>query len=131
MLYVVFICVFKFLYCISVVFMMQQLKSMGVLNHPISDQLELSQKIFEKVVMGGANTKAICSAPKHNIQTTPPQLDNTQRILRMIVEIPNICESITLKHKHKQAYMLPKSCIMELLKEGDWVDITVLQLWCS
>lgn len=54
MLYVVFIvCVFKFMYYVEVVFMMQQLKSMVVIVHPNLDKLN----IVEKVVMGGAIIK--------------------------------------------------------------------------
>lgn len=132
MLYIItIVCVFQFLYCISVVFMMQQLKSMVVLNYPISYQLDISKKVVEKVVMHGANIKDSCSAPQHNIETTSsPQLDNTQRLSRMIEEIPDICE-FTLKHEPEQAYILPKSCVMEFLKANDWLNIIVLQLWCS
>lgn len=46
----------------------------------------------------------------------------------MIEEIPDSCEFITLKHEPKQAYILPKSCVMGFLKTNDWLDITVLQL---
>lgn len=50
--------------------------------------------------MGGASTKDSCSTPYHNIETTPPQLDNIKRLSRMIEDIPNICD-FKLKHEPK------------------------------
>lgn len=43
--------------------MMHQLKSMGVLFHPNSDQLDIPKKVVEKVVMDGEIKKGSCSAP--------------------------------------------------------------------
>lgn len=63
---VVVMCVFRFMYCVVVVFMMQQLKSIGVLIHPNLIHLD----IVEKVVLGGAITKGSCSSPNQNIFTT-------------------------------------------------------------
>lgn len=86
---------------------------MVVLNNPISNKIDLPKKVVGKVIIGGASTEDSCSVLQHNIETTSPQLDNTQRWSRIIVEITHICESITLKYESEQAYMLPKSCIME------------------
>lgn len=68
--------------------MMQKLKSIGVLNYPIPNQLDIHEKVVEKAVMGGASTKGSCSASHHNIETTPPKADNTMKLLRIIDEIP-------------------------------------------
>lgn len=71
MLYdVVMVCVFKCMYCVAVVFMMQQLKSIGVLIHPNSDQLDMCDKVVKKVIMGGASMQGCCYATPHNIDTT-------------------------------------------------------------
>lgn len=43
--------------------MMHQLKSMGVLIHPNLNQLDIPDKVIEKVVMDGESTKGSCSAP--------------------------------------------------------------------
>lgn len=40
--------------------MMQKLKSIGVFNHPNLDQLDMLEKVVEKVVMGCASTKDNC-----------------------------------------------------------------------
>ena len=88
MLYVVaIIWLFKLLYCVSVVFMMKKMKSVGVLINQSSYQFDMPKKAVEKVVMGGASTKTSCFVPQYNIDTTLPQPDNTQRLLRMIEEI--------------------------------------------
>lgn len=57
---------------------------MGVLNHPIIAQLDIHDKVVEKVVMGGASTKDRCFTPHHNIEITQPHLGNIQGISRMI-----------------------------------------------
>lgn len=72
--------------------MMQKLKSIGVLNHPNPDQLGMPKKVVEKVVMDGAGMKDSCHASIHNIETTPPQLDNTHRLSSMMDEIPHVRE---------------------------------------
>lgn len=116
MLYVVVIvCVFKFLFCVSVVLMMQQLKSMGVLIHPNSDQLDILEKVVEIIIIDGANMKGNCYVQQYNIDTTLPQPDNTQRLSGMIEEISNVYE-FKLKHEPKQAYILHKSCVMKFLR---------------
>lgn len=131
MLYVVVIvCVFKFLFYVLVVFMMHQLKSMSVLINPNSDYFDIPEKVSKKVFMVGSRMKSSYSAPKHSIDTTLFQPDNSQRLSRMIEEMSDIYE-FTLKHEQKQSYILHKSCFMECLKGDDWLDITVLQLWCS
>lgn len=61
---------------------------MGVLNHPIPDQLDIHEKVIEKVGMDSESTNYSCPAMHHNIESTPPQLDNTQRLSRMMDEIP-------------------------------------------
>lgn len=72
----------------SVVFMVQKLKSMGVLNHPSPYQLYMPEKVVEKVIMDGASTRDSCDASIQNIETTPPQLDNIQSLSSMVDEIP-------------------------------------------
>lgn len=47
---------------------------MGVLNHPISYQLGIHEKVVEKVIMGGASMKDSCSTPHHNIKIIPPTI---------------------------------------------------------
>lgn len=61
---------------------------MDVFNHPTPDQLDIHEKAVENIVMGGASTKDSCFFPLHNIEITPPQLDNTQRLSNMIDGIP-------------------------------------------
>lgn len=60
--------------------MMHKLKSMGVINLPFSNQLDILEKVAEKVVIGGASTKGNCSVQEHNIDTTLSQSGNTQRL---------------------------------------------------
>ena len=64
--------------------MMQKLKPMSVLNHLISNQLGIHEKVVEKAVMDGASMKDNYSVSHYNIDTIPPQVDNTQRLSRMI-----------------------------------------------
>lgn len=97
---------------------MQKLKSMGVLNHQNPIQLDMPENVVEKVFMGCASTKDSCFASFQNIETTPPQLDNTQRLSSMIDEISDICK-IKLKLEPTQEYMLHKSCLVEFLKGDD------------
>lgn len=59
---------------------MKQLKSISLLNHPISYQLDILEKIVENVVMDGVSIKGSCSSPQRNIETIHPQLDNTQTL---------------------------------------------------
>lgn len=76
--------------------------------------------------MDGASTKDSCYILHHNIETTPPQLDNTQRLSRMIEEIPDICD-FKLKHEPKKPFIFYKSCRVECLKADNWLDIRILQ----
>lgn len=57
---------------LTLVFIMQQLKSMGVLIHPNLNRLD----IVKKVVLDSANAKYSCSASQHNIYTIVSQQDN-------------------------------------------------------
>ncbi|CAL5188517.1 unnamed protein product [Lathyrus oleraceus] len=68
----------------------ERLKSMGVLIHPNSYQLDIHEKVVENIVIDGASMKGSCSDPQYNIDTTLPQSDNTQRLSRMIEEISDI-----------------------------------------
>lgn len=83
---------------------------MGVLNHQNLDQLDMLEKVVEKVVMGGASRKDNYFALYHNIETTPPQLDNTQRLYSMIDEIPKF-SMFELKQAPQQPFMLHKSVL--------------------
>lgn len=65
---------------------------MGVLNYPILNQLDIHEKVVEKTIMGGASAKDNCSASHHNIETTPPKVDNTERLSRMVKETPELSE---------------------------------------
>ena len=80
--------------------------------------------------MGGASTKDNCSASYHNIETMPSQVDNIQRLPNMVYEIPELSE-FKLKHEPQQCFTLHMSCLKELLKGDDWLDIPVIQLWSS
>ena len=73
---------------LNVVVMITKLKEMGLLNHSIPDQLNIHEKIVEKVVLVGTFTKDSFSSPYHNIETTPPHIDNTERLSMMIDDIP-------------------------------------------
>lgn len=109
MLYiVVIVCVFKFMYYVIIVFMMQQLKTMSVLIHPNSYQLDIPEKYF----MGVASKKGSCFVPQYNIDTTLPQQDSMQRLSRMIEVMSDIYE-FKLKHEPEQVYILHKSCVLE------------------
>lgn len=60
---VVIACVFKFMYCVAIIFMMQKLISMGILIHPNLDHLDIVDKVVEKVIMDGAIIKNSYSPP--------------------------------------------------------------------
>lgn len=81
--------------------------------------------------MGGKSTKESCYAHLENIETTPPQLDNTKRLSMILDGISDIFRNIKLSHDPYQFYVLSKTSIMEFLKGGEWLDTTILQLWCS
>lgn len=102
---------------------------MGVLIHPNSYQIDIPEKVVGKIVMGGASTKnscstplRSCSTPQHNIDTTLPRPYNSQRLPSMIEEISGIYK-LTLKHEPEQPYILHKSCVMEIFKGDNWLDI--------
>lgn len=81
--------------------------------------------------MDGTSTKGSCYAHQSNIETTPQQVDNIQRLKMILESLPYLCDNIPLSHVLDQCYMLSKSTIKEFLKGGGWLDVTLLQLWCS
>lgn len=128
MLYVVIVaCVFKFMYCVAIVFMMQQLKSMSVLIHLNSDQLDITEKVVEKVIMDGASTKGNCFAPQYNIGTLLPQQDNMQRLSRMIEEMPEFFD-LTLNMNHNKLIYFIRVVFLSFLKGCEHNRITILVL---
>lgn len=111
MLCVVVVCKFKFMYCVVIVFIMQQLKSIDVLDHPNLNQLDIVVKLFGVVQA----RKVVIFPPQHNIDTTIPQPDNMLRLSRVVEEMLDTF-GVTLKYEPSQMYILRKSCVLGILK---------------
>lgn len=92
----------------------------------VGDTWESSWESCYEWCMGGASMKYSRSASVHNIETTPPQLDNIQRIYSMLDKCPYLCV-FKLQREPAHEYMLHKSCVMQFLKGDDWVDIPIIQ----
>lgn len=79
----------------------------GVLIYANLDQLNIYKKVFENVVMDGASTKGSCTSPQrscsaqHNIDTPLPQIDNVQKLSRMIDKMSNIYQFTLIHNQNK------------------------------
>lgn len=85
------------LYYIYVIFMMHQLNSLGILNHTNLNQLEIQENVVAKFT-GDISTKESFSAKQCSTETTPPKLDNIERLSMIFESISGSCLGITLRH---------------------------------
>ncbi|CAL5183774.1 unnamed protein product [Lathyrus oleraceus] len=69
--------------------MLERLSLLNLLNQTNLNQLDIQEK-----VMDGTSTKENCSIHQDNIEITPQQIDNIQRLKMIVESLPDICENI-------------------------------------
>jgi hypothetical protein len=106
---------------------METLKSMGF-SQPLETNKEVVQSC-QKVVVDGS-TKASCSAAKGSAKEV--ELDAVQKLCVMLLQSGDDHLEFPLSHcKIAINFHVSAKCIRELLMGDNWLDLSILQVWCT
>ncbi|XP_058742035.1 uncharacterized protein LOC131614476 [Vicia villosa] len=103
---------------------METLKSMGL------SQSTDDNKCIEKMEVVEGSGKGSCSAAKGS--TKGVEVDDVQRLLLMVMKMADKHLEIELSHcKSAINFYISAKCIRELLVGFHWLDVSILQVWCT
>ncbi|KAK2397122.1 hypothetical protein QL285_058735 [Trifolium repens] len=106
---------------------METLKSMGF-SQPLETNKEVVQSCQKVVVDGSA--KASCSAAKGSAKEV--ELDAVQKLCVMLLQSGDDHLELALSHcKIAINFHVSAKCIRELLMGFNWLDLSILQVWCT
>jgi hypothetical protein len=106
---------------------LETLKSMGF-SQPLETNKEVVQSCQKVVVDGSA--KASCSAAKGSAKEV--ELDAVQKLCVMLLQSGDDHLEFPLSHcKIAINFHVSAKCIRELLMGDNWLDLSILQVWCT
>lgn len=109
--------------------LMETLKSMGL------SQSTGDIKCIQKLEIIDGSGKGSCSAAKGSTKesTKDVEVDDVQRLLLMVLKLDDNHLAIQLSHCASVSnFYVSAKCIRELLVGlGHWLDVSILQIWCT
>jgi hypothetical protein len=110
--------------------LMETLKPVG-LSQTTSQTKQLVEECSPKVIVNGSVKGSCSTAPANIKEDSNSDSDSVQKVLCMIVKSKDYFP-IQLEHDACVTnFMLSPKCMKELLVGDNWLDFSILQLWCT